>query len=69
MLLDFLTQVGPRKRDVVIMIGHNHAGDFFADAVGQTDYAQFLDIRRVLVNLFNFVGIDVLAVGIDDDVL
>ena len=68
MRFNVLPQVRARKRDVVIVIGHHHARDFLADAVRQTDNAEFLDVRRILVDLFDFVRIDVLAVGVDDDV-
>ena len=50
------------------MIGHDHARDFLADAVRQANHAQFFDVRRFLIDLFDFVGINVLAVGVDDDV-
>jgi hypothetical protein len=42
------------------MLGHT---------VGKTDHRQLLDVRTVFVEILDLVGIDVLAVGVDDDVL
>ena len=46
----------------------NEAGNFLADAVRQADDTQLLDVRRILIDLFDFIGINVLAVRVDDDV-
>ena len=69
MLLDLVLDFGTRERDVVIVIGHDHARDLLAQrAVGQTDDAQLFDVRRIRVEFFDLVWIDVLAVRINDDV-
>ena len=68
MLFNGSLHLGARERDVIFIIRHDDACDFFADAVRITDHAQLFDVRRILINLFHFVGIDVLAIGIDDDV-
>ena len=38
-----------------------------ADAIGKTDDTQFFNVSRTLVNLFELIRVNVLAVGIDDN--
>ena len=66
-LFDLSPHLGPGKRNVILVVRHHHAGHLFADAIRQANHAKFFDIRRILVDLFDFVGINVLAVRVDDD--
>ena len=70
MLLDCAPR--PPARDsvgVVLEFGDDRAGHLLADAVGHADHRQLLDERGVAVEILDLVGVDVLAVGVDDDVL
>src|ERR1044071_1225859 len=51
----------------MLVLGHDHAGDLFAQTIWQADDAQFLDERRGVVSLFDFVRVNILAARIDDD--
>src|SRR5690349_1966933 len=57
----------PRKGNVELVISDDQTRNLLTDTVSQTDNAQLLNVRRVSVNLFELVGIDVLAVRIDND--
>ncbi len=67
MLFNKAMKRGARECDVVLVISHNQASDFLPDAVRQTDDAQLLDVRRVFIDLFELVRINILTIGIDDD--
>ncbi len=54
---------------VLAVLGHDDEGDLLPRAVGQPDHAELLHELRIAVRLLDLVGVDVLAVGIDDDVL
>ena len=69
-LLDALADLGGATASLVAFEVDDHrARDLLADAVGEADDGQLLDVRAVAVELLELVGVDVLAVGVDDDVL
>ena len=49
--------------------GHHQRGDLLTLADLQADDRHFLDVRRMAVNLFELVDVDIVAAGIDDHVL
>ena len=51
----------------MVKVRHDHASDFFADAVRQSDDAQLFDERRRVISFFNLVWINVLAVCVNDN--
>src|SRR6266511_1620205 len=67
MLFDPASQLRPRKRNIIFVVGHHQASHLLANSIRQTDDAQFFHVRRVLIDLFELVRINVLAVGIDND--
>src|SRR5205085_12165983 len=55
------------EADVRVVVGDDEARDLLADAFGEADHAEFFDVGRILVEFFDLVRVDVLAVRVDDD--
>ena len=68
-LLDARLDLRAREHRVVLVVRHDRARDLLGRAVGQADDRQVLDERRVAVEILDLVGVDVLAVGVDDHLL
>src|SRR5713101_2667923 len=49
--------------------GYGQRGDLFALRDFEADDGEFLDVLRMAVGLFEFVDVNVVAAGVDDDVL
>src|SRR6185503_12200888 len=69
MLFDAAAQLGPRERNVILIISDDQAGDLLPDSVRQTYDAELLYVGRALVDFLESIRINVFAVRIDDDFL
>jgi hypothetical protein len=52
-----------------VLLGNHHGSDSFPGAVGKPDHGQLLDDFGGGVELFDLVGVNVLSVRVDDDLL
>src|SRR4051812_43448946 len=69
MFFDSTLNLASRQGYIRIVIGHDHAGDFFAYSVRQSYNTEFFDKGMVGIGFFDLVGIYIFSVSVDDDFL
>src|SRR6266567_3748084 len=65
--LDAPPQIVARERNIIFIVRYNQARHLFTKTIRQTNNAQLFNVRRVRVQLFQLVRVNVLAVSVDDD--